>query len=165
MSRPIPVNRNASGRTMPTLARSLAAAGRSLSGSNEPENWTIFEQLLQADLSHRPSRDSFHSPPRSLRTQPSALSIISAANSTLTAEPSEIQDAPERHKPVDPTPPAPPPRKTVLGFPILTTLQRNVLKCAIAYLIGSLFTFIPALSRLIAPTGGPSLQGHLVATV
>lgn len=56
--------------------------------------------------------------------------------------------------------------------PKLSTLQRNILKCAIAYFIGSLFTFIPFLSNLVArlgslgrPGGNPYRTAHLVATV
>jgi hypothetical protein len=52
-----------------------------------------------------------------------------------------------------------------------TPLQKKVLKCSIAYTIGCLFTFVPALSNLltdIVPLGsqqGPSPTGHMVATV
>lgn len=55
--------------------------------------------------------------------------------------------------------------------PPLTPLQRNILKCAVAYFVGSLFTFNPTLSGLITSvisTGGesaPSQSGHMVATV
>lgn len=55
--------------------------------------------------------------------------------------------------------------------PPLTPLQRNILKCAVAYFIGSLFTFNPTLSSLITSvisTGdetAPSQSGHMVATV
>ncbi|KAH8107675.1 Fusaric acid resistance protein-like-domain-containing protein [Cristinia sonorae] len=59
-------------------------------------------------------------------------------------------------------------------LPSLTPLQRNILKCSIAYFIGSLFTFSPYLSGLISdltsngPSDGertPSPAGHMVATV
>ncbi|PHZ11973.1 uncharacterized protein RHIMIDRAFT_237792 [Rhizopus microsporus ATCC 52813] len=43
----------------------------------------------------------------------------------------------------------------------LTPSQRLVLKCSFAYLLGSLFTFIPALNRLI---GNNHTSSHLVAT-
>jgi len=80
-----------------------------------------------------------------------------------------------------------PPRFSFL--PSLTTFQRDILKCSIAYFIGSLFTFNPYLSSLISdistsvpchpvhrshnqplslvPVGvpqGPSPTGHMVAT-
>jgi hypothetical protein len=53
----------------------------------------------------------------------------------------------------------------------LTPLQRNILKCAVAYFVGSLFTFNPTLSGLITSVtstrggGVPSQSGHMVATV
>ncbi|KAH7099933.1 Fusaric acid resistance protein-like-domain-containing protein [Auriculariales sp. MPI-PUGE-AT-0066] len=153
-------------------ARSVLSAARqnlnnlsATPNSTNEEHWTIFEQLMHTDLRHRPSRDSFHSAPRSIRTQPSAISIGSEADSVLTAEPGEMPfSPPPQPKHIDPTP-APPPPKTTWGFPRLTSLQRNVLKCAIAYLIGSLFTFMPVLSKWISPNQGPSIQAHLIATV
>ncbi|KAL5631313.1 hypothetical protein ACGC1H_006986 [Rhizoctonia solani] len=56
-------------------------------------------------------------------------------------------------------------------LPTLSPLQKKVLKCSIAYTIGCLFTFVPALSNVltdIIPLGskqGPSPTGHMVATV
>ncbi|KAI0745606.1 Fusaric acid resistance protein-like-domain-containing protein [Earliella scabrosa] len=57
-------------------------------------------------------------------------------------------------------------------LPTLTTVQRNILKCCIAYFIGSLFTFSPYLSAFIADITSddpgdrlPSPSGHMVATV
>jgi hypothetical protein len=51
-------------------------------------------------------------------------------------------------------------------------LYRNILKCSIAYFIGSLFTFTPYLSGFISDITsygpeqrGPSPSGHMVATV
>ncbi|KAF9792510.1 Fusaric acid resistance protein-like-domain-containing protein, partial [Thelephora terrestris] len=55
--------------------------------------------------------------------------------------------------------------------PSLSPLHRKILKCAVAYFIGSLFTFNPTLSGLITSvisTGdesAPSQSGHMVATV
>jgi len=55
--------------------------------------------------------------------------------------------------------------------PSLTTLQRNILKCAVAYFLGSLFTFNLTLSSLITSVvsagveNAPSKSGHMVATV
>ncbi|KAH9893586.1 Fusaric acid resistance protein-like-domain-containing protein [Cubamyces lactineus] len=57
-------------------------------------------------------------------------------------------------------------------IPPLTPVQRNILKCCIAYFIGSLFTFSPYLSGFIADITSddpgdrtPSPSGHMVATV
>lgn len=59
-----------------------------------------------------------------------------------------------------------------LKIPTLTLVQRNILKCAIAYFVGSLFTFNPYLSSFIADLTNngpeesrPSPSGHMVATV
>ncbi|KAF8739889.1 Fusaric acid resistance protein family, partial [Rhizoctonia solani] len=58
-----------------------------------------------------------------------------------------------------------------IWLPALSPVQKKVLKCSIAYTIGCLFTFVPALSNLltdIVPLGtqqGPSPTGHMVATV
>lgn len=58
-------------------------------------------------------------------------------------------------------------------LPTFTIIHRNILKCAIAYFVASLFTFSPHLSRLISdlspfwpndPTT-PSPTGHMVATM
>ncbi|KAH9023559.1 hypothetical protein EDB83DRAFT_2429280 [Lactarius deliciosus] len=46
--------------------------------------------------------------------------------------------------------------------PALPTLYRNILKCSLAYFLGSLFTYYTPLSRLIKY---PSAAGHMVATV
>lgn len=56
-------------------------------------------------------------------------------------------------------------------LPSLTPVQRNILKCAVAYFLGSLFTFNLTLSGLITSIistedeSAPSKSGHMVATV
>lgn len=57
-------------------------------------------------------------------------------------------------------------------LPTLPTLYRNILKCSLAYLLGSLFTYYPPLSRFISELTQdspgekyPSAMGHMVATV
>ena len=67
------------------------------------------------------------------------------------------------------------PTQSYLPFRPLTftNTHRNVLKCAIAYFIGSLFTFSPHLSRFINDLSSygpndpttPSPSGHMVATM
>lgn len=58
-----------------------------------------------------------------------------------------------------------------LRIPALSPLQQKVLKCSLAYTIGCLFTFVPALSALLSDIvpletqQGPSPTGHMVATV
>ena len=56
--------------------------------------------------------------------------------------------------------------------PTLPTLYRNILKCSLAYFLGSLFTYYTPLSRLIVELTQdgpgekyPSAAGHMVATV
>jgi hypothetical protein len=56
--------------------------------------------------------------------------------------------------------------------PTLPTLYRNILKCSLAYFLGSLFTYYTPLSRLIVELTQdgpgekyPSATGHMVATV
>ena len=58
------------------------------------------------------------------------------------------------------------------AMPEIPLLYRNILKCSVAYFIGSLFTFHPYLSGFIADLTGrgpgertPSPSGHMVATV
>ncbi|KAF8608644.1 hypothetical protein BDV93DRAFT_433325 [Ceratobasidium sp. AG-I] len=71
------------------------------------------------------------------------------------------------------TPPPSPPSRTFswLRIPALSPLQQKVLKCSLAYTIGCLFTFVPALSALLSDIvpletqQGPSPTGHMVATV
>lgn len=48
-----------------------------------------------------------------------------------------------------------------LAVPQLTANQRLVLKCSFAYMLGSLFTFVPAMNALI---GYNHVSSHLVAT-
>ena len=67
------------------------------------------------------------------------------------------------------------PTQSYLPFwpPTFTNTHRNVLKCAIAYFIASLFTFSPHLSRFISDLSSygpndpttPSPSGHMVATM
>jgi len=67
-------------------------------------------------------------------------------------------------------PPTPVKRSWLSSLPFgqisLSTVYRNILKCAIAYFIASLFTFSPFLSRIISDmNSSPSSSGHMVATV
>ena len=62
--------------------------------------------------------------------------------------------------------------KRLSHLPALPTLYRNILKCSIAYFLGSLFTYYAPLSRFISELTQdgpgekyPSAMGHMVATV
>jgi hypothetical protein len=57
-------------------------------------------------------------------------------------------------------------------LPTLSILYRNILKCSLAYFLGSLFTYYSPLARFIAELTQdspgeqyPSAMGHMVATV
>ncbi|KAJ3537568.1 hypothetical protein NM688_g6665 [Phlebia brevispora] len=63
-------------------------------------------------------------------------------------------------------------RRRWFQMPTIPLLYKNILKCSIAYFIGSLFTFSPYLSGFISDLTGygpgertPSPSGHMVATV
>jgi hypothetical protein len=63
-------------------------------------------------------------------------------------------------------------RRLVVRLPTLPTLYRNILKCSLAYLLGSLFTYYTPLAHFISEwtqdSPGekyPSVMGHMVATV
>jgi len=60
----------------------------------------------------------------------------------------------------------------LLHLPTLPTLYRNILKCSLAYFLGSLFTYYPPLAQFISELTQdspgelyPSVMGHMVATV
>ena len=63
--------------------------------------------------------------------------------------------------------------RSYFRLPTFTDTHRNVLKCAIAYFVASLFTFSPHLSRFISDLSSygpndpttPSPSGHMVATM
>jgi hypothetical protein len=62
--------------------------------------------------------------------------------------------------------------KWLWHLPTLPTIYRNILKCSLAYFLGSLFTYYLPLSRFIAELTQdgpgemyPSAMGHMVATV
>ncbi|GAA5860560.1 hypothetical protein JCM3774_006207 [Rhodotorula dairenensis] len=62
----------------------------------------------------------------------------------------------------------PPPKKSFSRPWHLSETTKNVLKCVLAYAIGSLFTFVPALSDFLGTpwdVDGPVRNAHLVATV
>ena len=60
----------------------------------------------------------------------------------------------------------------LLHLPTVPALYRNILKCSLAYLLGSLFTYYTPLARFISELTQdspgekyPSVMGHMVATV
>jgi hypothetical protein len=66
-----------------------------------------------------------------------------------------------------PPPPKRPWHSQLIQKLTLSPVSRNILKCAIAYFIASLFTFSPLLAQFISDldTSGPSASAHMVATM
>lgn len=92
--------------------------------------------------------------------------------SSGTSDTSSDSDDPQTPTPASQNKPMSIFKKLRDEIPTLSTLQRNMLKCAIAYFLASLFTFVPFLSNLIADivsfgkgSEGPSPTTHMIATV
>ncbi|KAH8116610.1 Fusaric acid resistance protein-like-domain-containing protein [Phellopilus nigrolimitatus] len=93
-------------------------------------------------------------------------------DTTDTTESDYDSDATERYESSAPSTPPPeePNKSRWVSIPDIPVLYRNILKCAVAYFIASLFTFVPPLSHLIGDITSdgskiPSPSGHMVATV
>jgi hypothetical protein len=163
--------------------------------------WTLFGQLMEDEGQIRPvigskirRRNTQHHSSISTSSHPNAVdqdpflaySGPSSRLSPLSADPDPIPpDSPDddfneyaSDDSYDSDHSSPTPSESESRFcarfqiPTLSRLQKNVLKCGLAYLIASLFTFIPYLSSFLAdvPTHGkwergPSPSGHMVATV
>lgn len=168
----------------------LSYYGRPMPAERE---WTVFGQLLENDGlttpitkdSHQRARSdvttSVSSPvnmfvesraqsPTSGATQieiPTDETLFDEAEFTEDSDTSETATAGAARLPNSQE------QKTYWRFPFevppLSPMSRNILKCAVAYFIGSLFTFVPQLSKLISDIAGadgvPSISGHMVATV
>jgi len=84
---------------------------------------------------------------------------------------SDPEDSSQSSTPISASPPQKRPWYSKWKPPPLTPLQRNILKCAVAYFVGSMFTFNSTLSNLITSVistedeRAPSKSGHMVATV
>ena len=165
--------------------------------SESTRQWSLFGQLMEIEGQLPSSIESTprHSRPNSVHehiiSSPASLSpqtrLSSSFHTQYSAEPTSY-DAPfpiypitsdyEPHSlsssaasldlPSRVTHSYPP-----LRLPIFTNIHRNVLKCAIAYFVASLFTFSPHLSRFISDLSSygpndpttPSPSGHMVATM
>ena len=62
------------------------------------------------------------------------------------------------------------PSRLLWKIPEIPALYKNIMKCSLAYLIGSLFTFVPVLAHFIGGISSegekrPSPSGHMVTTV
>ncbi|KAG8702606.1 hypothetical protein FRC09_004653 [Ceratobasidium sp. 395] len=100
-----------------------------------------------------------------------AASQKSARRPGHTQQPSSPDSSDSEDDEADNARPSKPSPRSWLRFPELSPLQKKVLKCSIAYTIGCLFTFVPALSSLLSDIvplesqQGPSPTGHMVATI
>jgi hypothetical protein len=130
------------------------------------------------------SADSSPLPPRPLTSidipHPSTPSIFGTASQVQSPVddqslldnprllPSALPHEPELPPPdIDASPPKLTLKEQIKTRLHLTTLQKNIIKCSIAYFLGSLFTFNPHLSQLVGAVAGdgPSASAHMVATV
>jgi hypothetical protein len=164
--------------------------------------WSLFGQLMEDEgqlrpanstrirrrnaghgtvaTSPQPSAAEFEQDPFLVSSVPSnRLSRLSAEPDPIRADPPDFEDysSDDSDDSSDATPTpreffTPPRYLAWLQLPTLSRLQRNVLKCGLAYFISSLFTFVPYLSSFLAdvPSNGkwergPSPSGHMVATV
>lgn len=94
----------------------------------------------------------------------------STEDSSSADEASDASDSSEEFKSAIPS--EPPHRFSLNRLPTMPTLYRNILKCALAYFVASLFTFVPQLSAMISDVTQdgpaerlPSPSGHMVATM
>lgn len=159
--------------------------------------WTLFGQLMEDEGQIRPitgskirRRNGHGSVGTSFLAtdqDPFLVSSVRSTRSPLSADPDPVQldsdldeYASDNTYDSDDTS-LPPPGESEshhrlccasFQIPTLSRLQKNVLKCGLAYFIASLFTFVPYLSSFLADVTtngkwerGPSPSGHMVATV
>ena len=131
-----------------------------------------FTNLLSASINSNAPQEELHNGASSLRHSTHINHDASASNAEYD---SDIHSMSSEGSSQTSTPPPAQPWLAwqSIRHPTLSLVSRNVLKCAIAYFIASLFTFSPYFSRLIVdmtsydpgstPTSSPS--GHMVATM
>jgi hypothetical protein len=175
-------------------ASSQRSVGLSFTSLRESERtWTMFTQLMEnggqltpislpSDQPLSAPNVSSEPPPRTCASpaESIATSILYTHPHTSSAASSKHLDIPENGRGVhDQSLPFSrlPPDSSIHKGPkyrwiSLSPLHRNVLKCAIAYFIASLFTFCPYFSGLISDLvsygpgrQGPTPSGHMVATM
>lgn len=144
--------------------------------------WTLFGQLMEDEGQLRPSRRRTiqHSASDADHDRSDPFVVSSSVPLSPLPEPARAptpdldeycsDDSDDSDDP--PEAPAEADLPVGLRIPTLSRLQKNVLKCGLAYLLSSLFTFIPYLSSFLTDipsqgewSGGPSPAGHMVATV
>lgn len=183
----VPSNRGRS------ASKGQASASGSVGGSNglmfSPPRRQITEEPMPLVHAHEGQEDILHhhklgtdaddtTPPRSLSREPrptaSATKKMSKSRSrshsnSSSSSPSSTDEPPT---PATPRPSTLSALRARWKLPQLTVLQRNMLKCAGAYFLASLFTFVPYLSSFISDmpafgtgSGLPSPTAHTIATV
>ena|SRR5258705_1700458 len=179
-------------RSSSSLFRDARAVGSHDSASvhSAQREWTIFEDLFlqnRTDIeSQRPAtvESSLSSTGPRQRTSVFASGLYSEFEGTgalIRTESTDVvgsdgRDLGERatspismHS-LSPTRHFPAKSRNWFSLPQLSTVQKDIIKCAMAYLLGSLFTFVPYFASIISdivPTHGstgPSPSGHMVAT-
>lgn len=167
--------------------------GSTRDSPSRPREWTLFGQLMEDEGQLRPinnpkirRRNGAIGTPSSATSHDPFLvsSVPSSSVFPVPIEPDSLRsdsldscdyssDDSDDSAPIPQgSQPRFPHRWTWLQIPTLSRLQKNVLKCGLAYLFSSLFTFVPYLSSFLAdvPSNGkwergPSPSGHMVATV
>ena len=160
--------------------------------------WTVFGQLMtdngqlrspdsSPNIKKRHSRRSIRAsvPPTSMHSRPDSIleqgaSVVQSPiqgsfpelererTTALHTDYDSVSDSEtDSTIPVSTPPPAPPTRWRMPEIPIL---YRNILKCAVAYFLGSLWTYVTPLSLMIGSITSegdrvPFPSGHMVATV
>ena len=162
--------------------------------SEQAQQWSLFGQLMENEgqlpssmsapihSRHEGRADSPGLSPRirpsdSFHTQPTSYDASFPVHSIT----SELASNPNNHETDSLSSSAATSTRVLSGathpyipfrLPTFTIIHRNVLKCAIAYFVASLFTFSPHLSRFISDSSSygpnnstPSPTGHMVATM
>lgn len=180
-------------REKSTSRTRAGAVFASLNRSSPKREWSVFEQRMENEGQMRTKnilRESVSEGAASshqtevigIRSEspvPASLRRVVVEDGRDSDDPStigydsesDVEDSSEPSTPI--SIPSPQKRRWYSKWipPSLTPLQRNILKCAVAYFIGSMFTFNQTLSGLITSvisTGdesAPSQSGHMVATV
>ncbi|KDQ07157.1 hypothetical protein BOTBODRAFT_167215 [Botryobasidium botryosum FD-172 SS1] len=128
----------------------------------------LFQEPASLFDAERPQSRASDTPPYDISSAEGTDYSESDSESNLTSDSDTDSDADADA--VQHTPPSFS-RRLRDRLPTLTVFQRNVLKCSVAYLIASLFTFVPYLSGFISDIvpnrsqEGPSPSAHMVATI
>lgn len=146
-----------------------------------PDDWTVFGEAMAHEVQPSSARNESSMPAPSIGTGESVHLTYSPVSELrpelLTEEPEEevvLDDVSTTgHDTAKDSIRESKSTRGLLGrVPVLPTLYRNILKCSLAYLIGSLFTYYTPLSRFIVELTQdgpgekyPSATGHMVATV